>query len=128
MERLSHLGSLARQLVVVKSGSIKAKVLEKGVNSVRLITGPKDASDRFMMSLLTVEPGASSEGIYEDKDEALYILQGRLSLEWDGKAEVVGPGDAVFIPMGQRWDMENKEEVAVKLIAIISPSKKSSEL
>ena len=112
----------------MKSGSIEGKLLEKGVKSIRLITGPKDASDRFMMSLVTVEPGANSEGIYEDKDEALYILQGRLSLRWDGKVEVVGPSDAVFIPMGKRWNMENKEATDVKLIAVISPSKTSDEL
>ena len=119
---------MSRTLVIVHSSKVQPKILGKGVASRRLITGPKDGSHRFMVSLLHLDPGSLTEGVYEDKDEALYLLNGQLTFQWDDGHALAGPGDAVFIPMGTRVEMNNSGPEAAELVAVIAPSKTLSEL
>ncbi len=117
-----------RKLTIVHSQDINEKMLAKGVFSKRLITGPKDGSDRFMLSLLRMEPGSSNSGVYTEKDEAIFILKGCLKIKKEGKDEELAAGDTVFIPMGTFTDMKNTGPEALQAIAVIAPSKRAEEL
>ena len=94
-----------------------------------MVTLPKDDSDRFMLSVMTVAPGVKMpEGAYGDKDEAIYVLKGQFKLTFKNETIILNPGDALFIPMGEASSMENPGNVTTELVAVIAPSKNSEEL
>jgi len=119
---------MLRHVTIVRSKDIVPKELGSGLYSKRLITGPKDGCNRFMLSLLRIEPGASSKGKYEDKDEAIYVLRGILQIIGLQGRVSLNPGDVVFIPADTVIELSNEGPVDVEALAVIAPSKTEEEL
>jgi mannose-6-phosphate isomerase-like protein (cupin superfamily) len=114
---------------VVSSKSIKQVQLDNGFWSKRLITGPTTDSKMFMMSLVSLDAGATSTDCYRDKDEALFIIKGSLAISWNKHRKKLSPGDSVFIPMETTTTIQNTDKRRkAQLLAIIAPSKTMKEL
>ena len=46
-----------------------------------------------------------------------YILEGQMEIDFDGKKEVFGPGDGVFIPAGE--EHKHKGQVLTDTVKVI---------
>ena len=120
---------MARKITVTNINDAPARKFQEGVISRRMVTLPKDDSDRFMLSIMTVAPGTKiPEGAYDDKDEAIYVIKGQFKLTFKNETITLNPGDALFIPMGEASSMENPGSETTELLAVIAPSKNSEEL
>ena len=120
---------IRRELKVIRSKDVKAKELEKSFWSKRLITGPTTGSNKFMLSLVSLDGGAVSTDCYPDKDEALFVLSGKLQIQWKGNRKNLASGDAVFIPMSTTTTLKNlSRATCAQLVAVIAPSKTKNEL
>jgi quercetin dioxygenase-like cupin family protein len=65
---------------------VKVKAYEQDGKKLRLVEFAKEF----------VEPDWCTKG------HIGYILEGQMEIDFDGKIEVFGPGDGVFIPAGQQ--------------------------
>ena len=65
---------------------VRFKAYEQGSKKLRLVEFFKEF----------VEPNWCTKG------HIGYILEGQMEIDFDGKIEVFGPGDGVFIPAGQQ--------------------------
>tara|TARA_B100000315_G_scaffold259716_1_gene316831 strand:- start:553 stop:921 length:369 start_codon:yes stop_codon:yes gene_type:complete len=120
---------MTRKITVTNINDAPARKFQEGVISRRMVTLPKDDSDRFMLSIMTVAPGTKMpEGAYDDKDEAIYVIKGQFKLTFKNETITLNPGDALFIPMGEASSMENPGSETTELLAVIAPSKNSEEL
>jgi len=118
-----------RELRVIRSKEIVPKELDKGFWSKRLITGSSTGSPKFMLSMVSLDAGATSTDCYPDKDEALFILKGKLRIQWKKNKRNLSSGDSVFIPMSTTTTIKNLSKTSrAKLVAVIAPSKTKKEL
>lgn len=62
--------------------------------------------------------------IHETQDEALYILEGDMEFETEGKVIKAGPGDIVCLPMGIPHALFNRSDKVVKSLVVVSPTGK----
>jgi quercetin dioxygenase-like cupin family protein len=65
---------------------VRFKAYEQGGRKLRLVEFSKEF----------VEPDWCSTG------HIGYVLEGRMEVNFDGKKEVFGPGDGIFIPAGEK--------------------------
>ena len=111
---------MIKRIKVIRKGEIKPNYpvfKVKGFTSTRLINSLKDGSDRFMLSLVKMEPGVKASGIYQDKDEAVYVLNGKLKVILkNGEEIILKKNDVIFIPE------------KIEAIAVHGPSKTEKEL
>lgn len=90
------------------------------VRIARLVTKKRCGSD-LLIGVAWVEPGKktnwwstesddntnSDEHWYGPLDETYYVLRGRLRLAWSEGVLEFGAEDAVFLPAGWRYELEN---------------------
>ncbi len=120
---------VSRELRIVSSKDVVSRELAKGFWSKRLITGPTTDSHRFMLSIVSLDASAVSTDCYPDKDEALFVLNGKVQIQWKRKRRKLMPGDSVFIPMSITTTIKNLSKTSVaRLVAVIAPSKTKKEL
>jgi quercetin dioxygenase-like cupin family protein len=62
--------------------------------------------------------------IHETQDEALYILEGDMEFETEGKVIKAGPGDIVCLPMAIPHALFNRSDKVVKSLVVVSPTGK----
>lgn len=60
--------------------------------------------------------------IHDTQDETLYILEGDMEFETEGKIIKAGPGDLVTLPMGIAHSLHNRSDKVVKSLVTVSPS------
>ena len=113
---------------IIHKNDIKSQEFVPGCNFTRLITGPKDDSNRFMLTHMIINPGSLTEGAYMNKDEGFYVLNGEVSITIDNEKFILYSGDALFIPQKVDKKIQNNTNTPVELLAIICPSKTSEEL
>jgi len=123
---------MIRRIKVIRKGEIKPNYpvfKVKGFTSTRLINSLKDGSDRFMLSLVRIEPGVKASGIYEDKDEAVYVLNGKLKVILkNGEEIILKKNEVIFIPEKTDKILINDFKETVEAIAVHGPSKTEKEL
>lgn len=59
---------------------------------------------------------------HDDQDESLYILEGNMEFETEGKVIKAGAGDVVTLPMGIAHSLHNRSDKIVKSLVVVSPS------
>lgn len=84
-------------------------------------------TDRMAMSLVTVRPGAAvPEHAHEDEEQVYYVLNGQGVVTLGEKRHAVGPGSAVYIPLGKRHGVTNASAsdpfVYLYVVAFIRPA------
>lgn len=60
--------------------------------------------------------------IHVDQDESLYILEGDMEFETEGRLIKAGPGDIVTLPMGIAHSLHNRSDRIVKSLVVVSPT------
>jgi uncharacterized cupin superfamily protein len=117
---------------VVKSGKINQ------FNSTRLTTGEvlgclSDLSgstglEKLNIYLETLSPGhrSSPPHYHSDKEEFIFVIEGKPSLYIDGEIVILHPGDAVGFPVhAQKYHMiSNNDTVESKILVVSITSKK----
>ncbi len=84
-----------------------------------VITKEKDGSEHMSFHVTVADPGRSGKTKYEI-DEVVYILEGKLTLSWDGKTIDILPGMIAFIPAGQEFSFRYGD-TPTKGISVFSP-------
>ncbi len=94
----------------------------KGFKVKRLITKGRENSDKLMLGVCFVEPRAKGyRWSFTDKDEVYYVLRGRLRLKWDGNAVEFSEGDAVYLPAGYSYELENLSDEEAVIVYVLTP-------
>lgn len=70
-----------------------------------------------------VPPGARvpAPHYHQDADETVYGLEGVMTVTVDGRKQLLGPGEAVFIPRGSVHHHENLHEGRSRTLAVLTP-------
>ena len=79
---------------------------------------------RFSLLEYDINPGSPAPGLHtHDFDEALYVLDGELTLDLGERGvERLGPGGCAFIPGGEVHTWRNDGPGAVRVIVICTPA------
>jgi len=91
----------------------------------RLVTKRGVGSDKLMVGVIEIEPyckgyrWAYSEE--EGNDEVYYVLGGKVRLHYDGGYVDAEKGDAIFLPAGRRYQLDNRESKPAYLIYALTP-------
>jgi mannose-6-phosphate isomerase-like protein (cupin superfamily) len=90
--------------------------------SLRLInetTGSQHVD--FHVNILKAQSGPGPYHYHSNAENIYYVIEGRAKVTIEGKATLAGPGEAVFIPAGERHDVENVGEGDLKVIEVKAP-------
>lgn len=73
-------------------------------------------SETFSQYLMEVAPGGGSERPEPDKraEAALFVVDGEMTIEFDGVANKLRPGSFAYIPAGAPWRIHNEGTTSVK--------------
>ena len=94
----------------------------KGFRVKRLITRSREGSDKLMLGLCFIDPHASGyKWFFSDKDEVYYVLKGRARLKWGGSSVEIKEGDAVYLPAGNEYELENLGDEEAVIVYVLSP-------
>lgn len=63
---------------------------------------------------------AIGEHITENKEEVLYIIEGKATIEIEGNIEYAEPGSMVYIPPHSKHNVKNESDEDVKYIYVVS--------
>lgn len=90
---------------------------------IRVLLSPKTvAATSGFMGQLTLEPGEHvSEHYHPYSEEFCYTVRGRLAMRVDGKPVLLGPGDALMVPIGVRHRLENIGDETALVVFHLSP-------
>lgn len=76
----------------------------------------------YSLSEHTVAAGAGVPfHIHENEDEAFYILEGYIAIQYANQHYVLGPGGYAFLPRGVAHRFANAGDSAVRMLVIASP-------
>ncbi len=106
---------------------IKKSDIEKNPNILmKFLIGPWNTESSFEFAVGELDPGTKSEYHYHEKvEEVLYIVEGCLSINMDGKITEMVPGMAVYIKPGIRHAINALERTY--LIGVKNPSDASDK-
>lgn len=66
--------------------------------------------------------------IHPEQDKSIYVLDGRLDLDLDGRQFAAAAGDLIRVPMGQAHGIFNKSEQTVTCVFWVTPARKLYDL
>jgi quercetin dioxygenase-like cupin family protein len=66
--------------------------------TLRTVIGEKDGAPNFDMRVISFEPDAISPNHSHPWEHENYVINGRGTLEVDGKTSDIKPGDVIYIP------------------------------
>jgi mannose-6-phosphate isomerase-like protein (cupin superfamily) len=97
----------------------------KGYRARRLVTKEKVNSEKLMVGIVEIEPNAKgyrwSYTEAEGNDEVYYVLQGKVRLYYDDRSLDAEKGDAIFLPAGREYRLDNRLSRPARLIYALSP-------
>ena len=83
---------------------------------------PRDALQRLDALEITIASGGRSGKKPSPawSEQLVYVIEGRLTLELEGRALELGPGNAAAIPLGRpyRWQNDGEERARVLLVSV----------
>ena len=86
----------------------------------RILVGPDDGAERFVMRYFEIGPGASSSLDHHAHDHGVFVLRGRARLRLGGELEEVSYGDAIYIAPFEEHQFENLGEEPFGFLCVIS--------
>jgi quercetin dioxygenase-like cupin family protein len=90
---------------------------------------PKTLSEQAFSWHATFPPGTFvPPHIHPTQDEFIYMFEGRLDAEIDGRAYVATAGDLIRLPMNIPHGLFNKSEQPVKCLFWVTPTRKLYDL
>ncbi|MBC4017145.1 cupin domain-containing protein [Siccirubricoccus deserti] len=99
------------------------KVVRIGTMELRFLVDETQGSGDLVMFEFAVPANARvpAPHYHRDVDEAVYGLEGTLTMTVDGKRQEVRPGDAAFIPRGSVHHHENLHEGTARVLIVLTP-------
>jgi mannose-6-phosphate isomerase-like protein (cupin superfamily) len=115
-----------KEVKVVNVNDVKAVIPlmcdVEGFKVKRLITKSREGSDKLMLGICYVGPRARGyRWSFTDKDEVYYVLKGKLRLKWDGNVVEFSEGDAVYLPAGYAYELENLSDEEAVIVYVLTP-------
>ncbi len=104
--------------------------IERGANQQKWsILGeayvPLHVTDTSLLMHARFSPGSFvPTHIHETQDEFIYILEGTMTVELDGKTLVAGPGSEVTLPMKVPHALFNRSDKPALALVFVSPTGK----
>jgi quercetin dioxygenase-like cupin family protein len=97
----------------------------KGFKVKRLVTKRRVGSDKLMVGMVLIEPDCKGYGWgyseQEGNDEVYYVLKGKVRLHYNGKYVEAKEGDAIFLPAGWQYQLDNMESNPAVLLYALTP-------
>ena len=110
---------MKKEIKIVDANLMKGELRKTGSRVKRVITKSKEGSDKITFSIFDVAPGVDLREV-SDSDVIKYLLEGKCTIEWNGKNIELTPGMAIFIPAGTETRYQGESEH--KIITIASPA------
>jgi mannose-6-phosphate isomerase-like protein (cupin superfamily) len=79
-------------------------------------------SEALEQRVLRFAPGGSGELDPEEREQALFVLEGRGTVLVDGVSQELAPDTAVLVAPGSRYLVENTESEELALLSVLVPS------
>jgi mannose-6-phosphate isomerase-like protein (cupin superfamily) len=76
----------------------------------------------FHINVLKAGSGPGPYHYHSNSDNLYYVLEGRARVIVEGKEMFAGPGEAVFIPKGEKHDVANVGEGDLRVIEVKAPA------
>lgn len=74
------------------------------------------------MAIAKLSPGKEIEAHVDPMEEIYFILHGTATMQVDEESRRVGPGDAVWIPVGSSHSLLNNGEEDCIILVVASPA------
>ncbi len=99
------------------------EVVRIGAMELRFLVDETRGSGDLVMFEFAVPAGARvpAPHHHRDVDEAVYGLEGTLTMTVDGERQEVRPGDVAFIPRGSVHHHENLHEGTARALIVLTP-------
>jgi len=100
------------------------QIIELGQIAIRFLLDGDETNGSVSMFEFLVAAGAKVPvpHYHEAFDEAMYGIEGELTLTVDGKVERLGPGDRRFIPRGAIHHFINGGPRRTRTLAVVTPA------
>lgn len=72
------------------------------------------AEEGFSCDLWVDPPGQKWEDFIHDVDEMVFVIEGTMEFEINGRKRILKPGDEVFIPAGSTHSARNKGKITAR--------------
>jgi quercetin dioxygenase-like cupin family protein len=89
----------------------------------QVVVGPADGAVHTELALVGLAPGGWLARHVHAFEEALYVLQGTLTFELDGRVHQLVAGDYAFIPLGVWHGLGNIGKEPVRLLSLNTPQR-----
>ena len=98
-------------------------VVRIGSLELRFLVDEAQSSGKLVMFEMTVPPQARvpAPHYHREVDEAVYVLEGTLTMSLDGQKRELGPGDSLFVPRGAVHGFENLAPTTARSLAVLTP-------
>jgi quercetin dioxygenase-like cupin family protein len=89
----------------------------------RRLLGPDSfGSNRVEVVLGEIEYGGQADPhTHSESEQAFLVLEGSALVEIEGKSQIVGAGDFIYLPAGVRHRVETLKGPALKLLILYAP-------
>jgi quercetin dioxygenase-like cupin family protein len=86
----------------------------------RVVIGPEDGAQNFILRVFEVEPGCKSPDHAHDWEHEIFILAGQgKARDREGKETPIAEGTALFIPGGENHCLINTGSDVLRFICVI---------
>ena len=102
---------------------ISSKTVRIGELDLRFLVDETQGSSDLVMFEFTVPPQARvpAPHFHRDVDEAVYGLEGTLTMTLDGRRHEIRPGETVLIPRGSVHHHENLHAAPARALIVLTP-------
>lgn len=93
----------------------------KGIKVKRLVTKKRVGSENLTLGITYLDAGSKGyKWTFGKNDEVYYILKGKITLHYGDRTIDAQEGDAVFLPSGVSYQLDNGTEKAM-LVYVLTP-------
>lgn len=94
----------------------------KGFTVRRVITKKRTGSEKLTLGIAYIEPSCKGyKWAFEDNDEVYYIVRGKITLHYGDNKVEAQEGDAVLLPAGLEYQLDNAGKEPVMLVYALTP-------
>ena len=112
--------AVKKEVRLVDSNKMEPEITEKGSKIKRVITKTRDGSNNITFSISIIAGGIDILESFES-DAVYFMLEGKSTIEWNGKSGELRDGMAIYIPKGT--EIRYRADEDHKLISIFSPAR-----
>jgi mannose-6-phosphate isomerase-like protein (cupin superfamily) len=107
---------------VVAEADVEGKRAPADTALVKSTIGPEQGCPLLEQRVLRYAPGRSAAVRFEDRDDVLYVVGGRGTLELDGREHALEPDSGVFVAAGETALVDNPGPEELVVVAVSAPA------